>query len=392
MNSVALNARGFIIVTAALVFTADASCGSDVEVNQRTASGGVGGSQTGGGISTATGGLLITCENPRQCSTDPDPELFNGHCAVTTDYGCIYGDDPRIGCRKIQFANGFGEHCWPVDPSCDPIPDGECPPAERAMGSCQPVGLICTYEDASQCACVARPDGPEWRCAPAPAQGCPTCLPLCNECPQELEGLRCTYGLCEAGTRHSMVCSELLTNSWWWTFDTQQVPCAPECPASTPGESSPCPTDGLKCRYGDDPRPDCRPYALCGPTGGPWNCDATPLLRWLYYNAFCDPIPNGVCPTSPNMSGACDPSGFICSFSDGAQCACVDSLMGPEWKCVPPPAPGCPKTFPNEYEMCATPLEGLVCTYGMCEANTFAELECTQDNVWRATSASPCES
>ena len=390
MNEVRRRAHALIVVAVSAIVASAASCGADVSVHEASVSGGVGGKQ--GGLSTANGAAPLSCDNPPQCSTDAEPDLFNGHCAVTTDYGCIYGDDPRIGCRKIQFANGFGEHCWPVDPSCDPIPDGECPPANLAIGACGPVGLICTYEDASQCACVARADGPEWRCAPAPAHGCPACLPLCNECPQQVEGLRCTYGLCEAGTRHSMVCSELLKNSWWWTFDTEQVPCAAECPANVPGEMSPCPMDGLKCRYGLDPRPNCRPYAGCGPTGGPWNCDATPLLRWLYYNVFCDPIPNGVCPTSQDVTGACDTPGLICPFSDGAQCACVDSTMGPQWKCVSAPASGCPKTFPNEYEMCATALEGLVCTYGMCEANTFAELECTQDNVWRETSANPCAS
>jgi hypothetical protein len=156
------------------------------------------------------------------------------------------------------------------------------------------------------------------------------------------------------------------------------------CPSSQPTAGASCPTAGLVCGYGNDPRYTCRPTFAC--TGGSWQ----PQMQ-----GPCPPLPGVMCPASRQAAQGqqCAPSGAICTYDQGLNCLCTDCPPGgptcrptptPQWYCdAPNPDPQCPPAPENQGTACSP--EGKMCNYGCGNAG---DLVCTS-GVWVAR-PSPC--
>ncbi|MEO7095500.1 MAG: hypothetical protein ABI175_19750, partial [Polyangiales bacterium] len=148
----------------------------------------------------------------------------------------------------------------------------------------------------------------------------------------------------------------------------------PGCPTTYPSTGAPCSPLGLVCGYGDDPRPHCRPQAICRSSG--WE---TPV-------GACPPPPSEVCPPTLTVAkgAACTKPGSFCTYGD-VLCGCGDCFGGPcggaaKWVCPEPPSdPACPRTMPNLGIACAKP--GTSCTYGSCSSGNPAGRTC-KDGYW----------
>lgn len=153
----------------------------------------------------------------------------------------------------------------------------------------------------------------------------------------------------------------------------------PPCPDDLPAGGTPCAKEGSVCEYGKDPRPSCRPKAIC--IGGQWTSDVVSCasLGW--------PGMKG-CPTNPDTQGPCPTDGLLCDLAGLAVCACGTCLgpcsTEPSWSCARPPATsGCPTVLPSIGSPCSTP--GLACTpYGVCGTPTSAGRICVEDR-WQDT-------
>jgi hypothetical protein len=154
------------------------------------------------------------------------------------------------------------------------------------------------------------------------------------------------------------------------------------CPANKP--TGACSTEGLRCTYGDDVRPECRDGVACN--GG----------QWVAEKNACLPPPAG-CPAVPPTSGqpkvTCSNEGDVCSYASGAICNC-SSCLGPcvpppWWQCSPAPTdPGCPKTVPNDGAACDASA-GTTCTYGNPCNGSGQKVQCSA-GAWKWVAPDPC--
>jgi hypothetical protein len=151
------------------------------------------------------------------------------------------------------------------------------------------------------------------------------------------------------------------------------------CPTSLPALGSSCPALGLKCTFGDDPRPSCRAIMTCG-GAQQCNCgsDICPPDKCTTPKTWIGGGPgSGVgltdrcswtCPsTTPNAGDACTPPGY-CAKPDGTQCGCIGLTPsgGTAWTCLAPPTDSrCPHVAPLVGSPCTD--EGLACgNYDLC--------------------------
>ena len=111
------------------------------------------------------------------------------------------------------------------------------------------------------------------------------------------------------------------------------------------------------CSYGDDPRPQCRTFAVC--SNNVW------AVRSPGDECNVEPKPP-TCPGSPATagSGCVDPT-LRCSYDDGSTCACsackggfeypiCQTIDPPQWACVKPSS-GCPNPPPQAGSPCDDP-------------------------------------
>jgi hypothetical protein len=152
------------------------------------------------------------------------------------------------------------------------------------------------------------------------------------------------------------------------------------CPDAIPGSDVPC--CGFehppRCTYGSDPRPACRDAVQCHGDLFP-----EPPFFWWPTTPSCAPEVSGTCPALAAAEGLCDPSGLVCNYPDGGQCACVTLADGDRWQCAAPAPAPCPTTAPNLGTNCELD-STLVCSYGLCDALTYVEVTCL-DGAWTET-------
>ena len=141
------------------------------------------------------------------------------------------------------------------------------------------------------------------------------------------------------------------------------------CPLIEPIPNDYCAHWGMRCEYGDDPRPQCRKRFACLAAGP----DPTVWVQFLPEKP-CDAINSDACPDAPPGPNLCFPNGTLCLYPDGTQCGCQQT-----WLCSPPPGAQCPTIAPNFGTFCAT--EGLTCTYGDCAFGTAMVRYCSS-GVW----------
>jgi hypothetical protein len=332
-------------------------------------------------------GVLSMAACEKSARTRADEPLMVMECRTEATCGdimcdfpgtaCFSGSDPRPGCRSSYecAVSSLDCDCSHTAPTCDALPTGACP-GYGSSGDCELPGQICVYQSGEQCACLHEPDGPAWRCAAAPNSGCPPCTPSEGQrCGSGQVGLVCQYGICEADTFAALKCVSLDADREVFVWaPSLGAACPSICPREMPTIGSVCYVPDLRCLYGDDPRPMCRSGVRCSSEWYWWDPpEADP--------ENCGELDPTACPAEPTAAGPCGPEGNVCTYPDGAQCACVGAAMGPEWQCAPPAAQGCPEAAPNEHHPCPG-LEGLVCTYGLASAGTYVTVTCS-DNVWQ---------
>jgi hypothetical protein len=111
------------------------------------------------------------------------------------------------------------------------------------------------------------------------------------------------------------------------------------------------------CSYGDDPRPECRTFAVC--SNDVW------MVQTPGDACKVEPKPPA-CPASPAMAGSeCTDATLRCVYDDGSVCSCSACQGGseypicrtidpPEWACVKP-NDGCPNPLPQAGSACSDP-------------------------------------
>jgi hypothetical protein len=150
------------------------------------------------------------------------------------------------------------------------------------------------------------------------------------------------------------------------------------CPSSPPAAGSTCPTLGLSCTWGSDPRIACRASATClGPPA------VAP--SWSVAQDHCSPLA-ACCPaTPPTQDDPCDSAslnGLACVYSGSVySCGCVPPEMEnvPLTWCLIGNYPGCPSVVPNLGTECDSP--GLNCVYNYCTTPEIA-IECFE-GTWQ---------
>jgi len=146
------------------------------------------------------------------------------------------------------------------------------------------------------------------------------------------------------------------------------------CPASPPGDGSPCTpppastspgisADSAHCSWGSDPRAACRTTALCTDKKI-WS-----VTKPTSPGCSTPPLPSA-CPAAPATVGStCSDKTLSCWYASGTNCWCSDCKGGteypicqtidpPQWACHAPPS-GCPTKLPQAGSACSTP--GLDC-------------------------------
>jgi hypothetical protein len=159
------------------------------------------------------------------------------------------------------------------------------------------------------------------------------------------------------------------------------------CPSSPPVAGTSCPTLGLACTWGSDPRSECVTDATCAGT-------PSAALTWdIGPQASCAPLASCCPATEPSGNASCTPAelGVTCVYL-GSAFTCSSSCGGPirvgqgdTW-CVTALEPGCPSLVPNLGTECAT--QGLVCQYNDCAAGGIA-ISC-DDGIWQPGGGGAC--
>jgi hypothetical protein len=135
------------------------------------------------------------------------------------------------------------------------------------------------------------------------------------------------------------------------------------------------------CEYGHDLDSRCNDTAVCS---GFWT------LRPRDSKCL-DPCPESF---GGIVAGAeCDNTAKGCSYVEGT-CACVeqrgdgaDAGVRKRWRCVPPPANGCPAQRPALRSDCVRPM---TCDYGSCSLQRDLSFQCLQ-NVWIQADSPFCQ-
>lgn len=166
----------------------------------------------------------------------------------------------------------------------------------------------------------------------------------------------------------------------------------PKCPETEPSGGDACTIPGLRCGYGDRPRPECRRHYEC--SQGRWTSTG------VFFVEPCREPPDGQCPAErPEHGTRCETaSPWPCEYGN-ALCYCPEACdtrlsgvpckqeIGPKhWHCIPPPAdPACPAKFPNVGQGCDR--QGLQCKYGvLCDA---PRMFC-RNGVWEFAGSAGC--
>lgn len=299
-----------------------------------------------------------------------------GECAARVPGCCGVCGAPTLSdvrgvnvAREAEFRADTCDDPNPLCPGCatELVPDlvafcesGQCVAhdlREEDLSACVK-DSDCVLRDAACCeACVADPHGlvalamgrlgtyRDLVCRPG--QACPACAPV----PPEGWVATCgAGGHCEVTERTHV------------------------CPALQPADGGPCALEpGLRCEYGDDPRPGCRTQATCSGT-------------WSLAVAGCPPLPGlgeGGCPaTAPEIGSSCADDGLLCDAGGDSLCVCASCLgpcsQFPVWTCsAPPGTAGCPPDAPHLGAPCDT--EGVFCGYGpMCHPQASAGRRCVE--------------
>lgn len=160
------------------------------------------------------------------------------------------------------------------------------------------------------------------------------------------------------------------------------------CPTKQPDNAAktPCPSEGLQCEYGADPRPACRTVATCG---------ANHTWQVPIYGA-CAAIPPATCPQTRDIAAGakCNVEGAFCRYDGFEPCECTNcNKGGPDaaclgeatWHCpAPHPDARCPAVMPRLGEPCAQ--DGQVCKYTCGGAGGRV----CHNGVWQAAQGGPC--
>ncbi len=354
------------VLVAGIGVAAHAGCSSDKAVSQTV--GGAGGSATSSGASVSSGGSTTAGSTCLPSCPETFLESKQDKCCPGEE--CSYGLDPRPTCRDTAYCrqSGHGVEWVKASSPCAANLPGQCSSVPGPNSACSVPFSSCNYTGGVECYCVPHASGPIWSCGDAPSESCPKLSPnIGASC--VMAASSCVYGTCDAGNKIEFQCID----GAWGAMPSSA--CAKKCPDIEPKDdlAFPCTTAVAECSYGDDVRPKCRRR---------YSCSLAVFAFWTVNPLTCPALPTGSCPASPSASGPCGPSGLICVYKDGAQCSCVDAKDRAAWQCASAPSNGCPAIAPNLFQPCASILTGVTCTYGSCDAGTFASLLCSEAGVW----------